>query len=113
MKEPKRAGNRRTRWTASDAKAVLAEWEASGLSLAAFGRERGIAPLRLTRWRKQLGSGALRSIIPVTSGGMATIRVDSRGMVVETTRFRVEVFDYDPVAADWIARLVRATETTA
>lgn len=43
-----------TRWTAADAEAVLDELEASGLSVAEFGRRRGLNTKRLYRWRARL-----------------------------------------------------------
>ena len=42
---------RRARWTAEQARRELQAFEASGLSLAAFARERGIDVKRLYRWR--------------------------------------------------------------
>lgn len=111
----KRTTGSRTRWTRADARAALAEWEASGLSLAAFGRVQGIDPLRLSRWRKQLSAddGPALGLVPVTSNGLATLRVGAGGLVVETARLRIEVHEYDAAAADWVARLVRATEGSA
>lgn len=41
----------RTRWTRSQARKVLDEVEATGLSLAEFARQRGLQPERLSRWR--------------------------------------------------------------
>ena len=40
-----------TRWSPADARSVLAELEASGLSVAEFARRRGVHPERLRRWR--------------------------------------------------------------
>lgn len=42
------------RWTADDARRLLAEQERSGLSLWRFATERGIEPERLYRWRRKL-----------------------------------------------------------
>ena len=47
---------KRMRWTARKASAMLEEYEASGLSMAEFSRERGLHPERLRRWRSRLGS---------------------------------------------------------
>jgi hypothetical protein len=41
----------RTRWTPSQAREVLAELDASGLSQAEFARRRGLRADRLGRWR--------------------------------------------------------------
>ena len=42
---------KRTRWTQEEARNVLAEQEASGLSVTVFARRRGLNPKRLYRWR--------------------------------------------------------------
>src|SRR5678815_785116 len=44
---------RRTHWTESDARRVLAEWERCGHTLEAFARSRGLVPQRLAWWRKR------------------------------------------------------------
>lgn len=45
---------KRTRWTREHAREVLAEHEASGLSVAEFARRRGLHPVRIYRWRSAL-----------------------------------------------------------
>lgn len=47
-------GQGRRRWDEPVARAVLADWEASGLTLAAFARQRGLDVQRLQRWRSRL-----------------------------------------------------------
>lgn len=42
------------RWTATEARAVLAELEASGLSTAAFAEREGLDVHRLYRWRRRI-----------------------------------------------------------
>ncbi len=114
MKRSTKVEPRRTRWTAADAEAVLAELEASGQPLAEFGRERGLHPVRLSRWRRRLGSRpSSMALVPVTVSGGRTIRVGNAGLVVETSSVRVEVYDYERAAAAWVAELVRLTETKA
>lgn len=44
-----------TQWSRAEARAVLEEFQASGLSMAEFGRRRGIQASRLRRWRLRLG----------------------------------------------------------
>jgi transposase-like protein len=44
----------RRRWTADDARAALADQEASGLALSAFALEMGLEPQRLLHWRRVL-----------------------------------------------------------
>jgi hypothetical protein len=41
-------------WQEEDARKVLAEWSASGLSMAAFARREGLAGRRLRRWHSRL-----------------------------------------------------------
>jgi hypothetical protein len=104
----------RTRWTAADAEAVLEALEASGQALAEFGRERGVLPDRLSRWRRRLGSRpSSAALVPVTVNGARAIRVGSAGLVVETASVRVEVHDYGLAAAAWVAELVRLTGAEA
>jgi hypothetical protein len=47
------------------ARVILARWEGSELSKAAFCRQEGIASVTLTRWLTEFGAGAKR---PTTSG---------------------------------------------
>src|SRR5262245_5869819 len=42
------------RWTADDARAALADLEASGMHLRAFARDAGLDPQRLKRWKRSL-----------------------------------------------------------
>lgn len=44
----------RRRWSITDARAALADLEASGLSIAGFARRQGLEPHRLYRWQKRL-----------------------------------------------------------
>ncbi len=46
----------RGRWTIADARAALAGWRKSGLSVCAFAQREGIAPARLYRWRRRLAA---------------------------------------------------------
>lgn len=48
-------------WSEADARAVLVEQAASGLSLSDFARREGIVLGRLYRWRRDLGGNAERS----------------------------------------------------
>jgi hypothetical protein len=42
------------RWTPDEARQVLGDWRASGLSLAAYAERRGLAYERLRRWKGRL-----------------------------------------------------------
>lgn len=61
--------NRRTRWGADDARAVLGRMKASGLSTAEFGAREGLDPQRLRRWEARLSVGAVvpTSFVEVTT----------------------------------------------
>jgi hypothetical protein len=57
------------RWTPDEARRVLDDWRASGLSLAAYAQRRGIGYERLGRWKRRLAraeagakAGAARSV---------------------------------------------------
>jgi hypothetical protein len=49
---------RRRRWSATEARAVVAAMEASGLSPQAFAAREGLQVQRLWRWRGRVGSEA-------------------------------------------------------
>jgi transposase-like protein len=46
----------RRRWTEAEARAALAAWEGSGVSLAEFARHNGLEVQRLARWRRRLAA---------------------------------------------------------
>lgn len=90
---------------------MLAEWRASGQSVAAFGRERGVDPVRLLRWRKRLDASATSlGLVPVTVGGATTIRIERARVVAEVGAMRIEVHEVNDETAAWVARLARAME---
>jgi len=43
------------RWSPDDAEVILTAWQESGLSVAEFARAHGWDPMRLYRWRRELG----------------------------------------------------------
>ncbi len=49
------------RWTPAHAAAVLRDLDASGLTLSAFARKRGLCAQRLTRWRDKLAPPPVRA----------------------------------------------------
>lgn len=49
---------RQRRWNADDARAVLKQLDASGLSLGEFAAQHALDVKRLYRWRAELGSAA-------------------------------------------------------
>lgn len=58
-------------WTPDEARVLLDEWQRHGGPLAAFARQRGIAPRRLYWWKTRLASApaASLSLIPATIVG--------------------------------------------
>ena len=45
---------KRTRWTTTDAQAILGHWRVSGLSLRKFAEQQGLQVQRLQRWKQAL-----------------------------------------------------------
>lgn len=124
---------KRTYWTVEEARQTLAAWERSGLSMAAFCRERGIRPKRLYWWRSRLaawssragqeppeaqrtsGSGppGLVEAVVMGSGGGASSAVVALAL---RSGDRIEVACPAEVDGDWLVRVARglcATEALA
>lgn len=55
------------RWSAEDARAVLAELEGSGLSADEFAARTGLDPKRLYRWRRRLREAERSLFVEVTA----------------------------------------------
>lgn len=51
-----KARGKEDHWTVEEARQLLAAWERSGLTMAAFCRKRGIRPRRLYWWRSKLAA---------------------------------------------------------
>ena len=103
------------RWTEENARRVLAEWEASGQTLAAFARATGLVPQRLSWWRRRLAGRAPEAtptaeetrapaFLPVEIVGGA---LDARAALMITWGdLRIELGDPGLVPPAWIAELV-------
>ena len=107
-------GDRRP-WTEADARRVLAAWESSGESLAAFARGAGLVPQRLAWWRKRLGTTALTepsasgpSFVPVELLGVPAD--GNAALVVTCDGLRLEIADVALVPPAWVAELVTALQ---
>ena len=89
---------------------MLDELKTSGRTLPVFAVERGLHPVRLSRWQRRLASRAAHettTLVPVTVSGATSIRGGLAGIVVEVGAARVEVHDYERAGAAWVAELVR------
>ena len=112
MAKRRTSSSRRTPWTESDARRVLADWQRSGDTLEAFARSRGLVPQRLAWWKKRLlTSGAAVTFAPATvidapavaSTGLAAMIRLSHGITIEL----------DGASPSWIAALARALAGSA
>jgi hypothetical protein len=98
------------RWTASDARAALARWAASGLTKTAFAEQQGYTTERLRRWERRLADGnggdevelrlvplVARETTRSSAGASAKLQLPG-GVVLELDAARV-----DP---RWVAALI-------
>jgi transposase-like protein len=93
------------RWTAEEARQVLAAQEASGESLAGFARKRGLKAQRLQWWRSRLAAWEqpAQTLVPavVEARALPAVRLRVAGVEVEIA---------EPVEAGWLAELIRRLE---
>ncbi|CAN5916003.1 hypothetical protein BH11MYX2_BH11MYX2_25070 [soil metagenome] len=99
-------------WTPDEARVLLDEWQRSGGPLAAFARQRGIAPRRLYWWKARLLSApaASLSLIPATIVG-----ADEPAAVAPPVTIRlpngiaIEIANASPILiAEIVAELTRS-----
>ena len=96
-------------WTAEQARSELEQWAASGLSLAAFARQRGYSTQRLRWWRERMAQWrgvpkAAASLVPVT----LTLPAASGAITLELPGgVRLEAPDAAALPVEWLASLVR------
>ena len=87
----------RQRWTEADARAALAAWAGTGMSLAEFAHLKGLEAQRLYRWQRRLGG---EPVGPQAAPGF--IEVCAHGSVTSTGTFEVVLRS---------GRVLRAAET--
>ena len=99
------------RWTAAEARRVVAAWRESGQSMSAFARERGFDAQRLRWWRKRFAEwssgGEERPVrfapaVISTAGGLVSPQVSLRlpeGVLIE-------VAGVGTVPPGWLSELV-------
>ena len=103
-------GTRRSYWNEAKARGIVAAWQQSGETLAAFARRLGVNRKRLRRWASRLGvrepkairfhpvqvreraSGLLAAAIEIDLGAKCCIRVP-RGFGAEDLRRVLAVFN--------------------
>ena len=110
MAKRRSSSSRRTHWTESDARRVLAEWERSGHTLEAFARSRGLVPQRLAWWKKRL-----RASRPETSAALTLVPatvIDATAVAAARPAAMIRlphgiVIEIDSASPSWIAALAR------
>ncbi len=107
-------------WTEAEGRRVIAAWEASGESVAAFARRVGLVPQRMYWWRERLGAGLVKArvqevgevsvtaFLPVTVRATSTPTLGAAVTVCTREGIRVEVTALDATTAAWVATLVRS-----
>jgi hypothetical protein len=103
-----RCGAGQTRWSESEARAVMAAWEESGLSGAAYARMKGIGSERLFWWRSRFAREASLTkpvFVPVIA--KASPERASAALIVTTSRgSRIEVCEVDAETAAWVVAVL-------
>lgn len=107
------------RWTTRDARRVLAAWKASGLTLSAFARRRGLQVQRLSWWKRRLEGAPHHAntsassttppapFIPLT---VCAAEAEAPAAMVELVDggLRIELRALEAASVTWLAALVRA-----
>ena len=97
-------------WTEQDARLVLAQWQQSGTTLAAFAREQGMSAPRLYWWRRRLqrpkaGTRALTAAVSTLVPAKVVARSDSGAAVMIRLASGVEI-EISNASPSWLAALV-------
>lgn len=95
MANPRRrripAGARRTRWTPEQARSVLTELAASGMSVGDFAACQGIDSQRLYRWRQRLGRITTSAMVQGATFAEVTVLEEGNGQVHHSGEERFEI----------------------
>jgi len=89
---------------------LLTEYEASGLSLIDFARERGLSPWTLYGWRRKLGRSRRRRRAEVEEGQAGFVAVDVVGAAAATSEIEVLLSDGMRVRVPRDVSIVRLVE---
>lgn len=65
----------RAQWSEHEARAVIAAWRRSGVSVEQFAESKGIVPQRIYWWRKKLEPPARPAGAPTTSLALLPVKV--------------------------------------
>lgn len=96
------------RWTVAEAERELAGWRASGKSLAAYARERGLKVQRLIWWKRRLSVEQEEAAAP-TRFAAAVIRPSRAVATLRCgTDAVLEIEEPAGVPAEWVAALLLA-----
>lgn len=98
------------KWTEGEARTVLADWDRSGKSGAAFARSLGIDAQRLFWWRRRFSARPVPSepaFLPVVASTPFPAERSAAPLVVTTTHVRIEVHDVDAATAAWVGAVLR------
>lgn len=93
-------------WDAALAREVLADFEASGMSLTAFARSMGVSLQRLSWWRKRLERESAAPRIAFVPA--AITHQPSRLVVRLPGGIEIETMDPAAVPPQWVAELARS-----
>jgi hypothetical protein len=104
------------RWSAEDARNVLASWRTSGLSMSAFGAKHGLAAQRLGWWKKRLvdwgdapeAASSAPRLVPAIVRGSAALTDVAPVAIRLGAGIVIEVTNTDVVEPTWIAAVVGA-----
>jgi len=101
------SGRRWKQWKESEARAALAAWRSSGLSVSEFCAREGYSDTRLRYWAERLGEAAQSqvesvSFVPITLGDVR------RAHQIEIERAGVVLRVREDADATLVARLVAA-----
>jgi len=121
-------GSTRSRWTPDDAREVMAAWEQSGLTMAAFCRQRQIRPERFYWWRSRLAAwseaGGQQALVRVHPAADETFNLVEAAVVAGThttaavaihldSGDRIEVITPSDVDAGWLLQIARGLRAEA
>jgi hypothetical protein len=91
-----------SRWSAVEAERELANWGASGKSLTAYARERGLNAQRLHWWKARVTAGPVAAA-QVPAFAPAFIRSSPPATLRIGTEIVLEVDSPGSVSAEWLA----------